>query len=906
MTVTRHVVAAAICLASLPSLPAAQVVTLTPANAATVAPVGKEADWIHGDHVLRNDRIVAVIAKPVATRHANMTVRNVGGCIIDLTSRERPNDQLSCYYPAAGLAEFRTATASADGGDPVAGHDLAVQGSRVRLEAVSAAAAGRPAITVAYELADGDDFLTITTTWSNSGAGTIPVSVADRVRADRTFTSAVAGDDNMAWWDDEWFGQTYAVVPTGARCKPARPGAVVRFKERDPLEFVPEAGPVTSLDPGGSVTLVRRVFPADSLLAARGIARRLAGRDRVRVNATVRDPAGAVPGAIVRVVDAAGGRYAAGRVDAAGRLAFDGPPTDVDWKLVADATALGRGSVELPLGPAPAGGSLEIEAILPRPGIVAGTITDDVGGPIPCKVQFRGRGVPDPDFGPDSGDTTVKNLVYSADGRFRVEIAPGTYDVVVSRGPEYDAVTTTLTVTADAETPLAAKLVRVVNTAGWISSDFHSHSTPSGDNTSSQLGRVQNLLAEHVEFGPCTEHNRISSYAPHLERLRAGHLMGTCSGMELTGSLLPVNHQNAFPLVERPGEQDGGGPTIDNDDPVAQVERLALWDDAAAKVVQMNHPNLVQVLGDRDTDGKADAGFEKMLGFMDVIEVHPLEEIFTPPAPDFDPRRREHTVFRWLQMLNLGYRLPGVVNTDAHYNFHGSGFLRNYLASPTDDPAKIRTGDVVAASEAGRIVMTSGPFLEAVASAGREAVASAGREAVASAGGEAVASAAEPAKPAGPGDTLRAAAGRVSLTIRVQCPNWFDVDRVQVFVNGRPEPALNFTRRDQAGMFTRDVVRFDQTVSVTLDRDAHLIVATVGEGSNVGLVMGPDHAERRPIAVTNPIFVDVDGGGFEPNGDLLGVPLHHPAEPTRHGHHHPHDDHPHRHGGASEPRDPAP
>jgi hypothetical protein len=283
-----------------------------------------------------------------------------------------------------------------------------------------------------------------------------------------------------------------------------------------------------------------------------------------------------------------------------------------------------------------------------------------------------------------------------------------------------------------------------------------------------------------------------------------------------------------------------------------------------------------------------------MLGFVDVIEVHPLEEIFTPPAPDFDPRRREHTVFRWLQMLNLGYRLPGVVNTDAHYNFHGSGFLRNYLVSPTDDPAKIRIGDVIAASEAGRIVMTSGPFLEAVASAGKEAVASAGKEAVASAGKEAVASAGEASKPAAPGDTLRAEAGRVSLKIRVQCPNWFDVDRVQVFVNGRPDPALNFTRRDHAGMFTRDVVRFDQTVSVTLERDAHLIVATVGEGSNLGLVMGPDHAERRPIAVTNPIFVDVDGGGFKPNGDLLGVPLHHPAEPTRHGHRHPHGaDHDH-------------
>jgi hypothetical protein len=28
-----------------------------------------------------------------------------------------------------------------------------------------------------------------------------------------------------------------------------------------------------------------------------------------------------------------------------------------------------------------------------------------------------------------------------------------------------------------------------------------------------------------------------------------------------------------------------------------------------------------------------------------------------------------------------------------------------------------------------------------------------------------------------------------------------------------------------------------------------------------------------PIAVSNPIFVDVDGGGFQPNGDDLGVPL---------------------------------
>ena len=66
--------------------------------------------------------------------------------------------------------------------------------------------------------------------------------------------------------------------------------------------------------------------------------------------------------------------------------------------------------------------------------------------------------------------------------------------------------------------------------------------------------------------------------------------MGTCVGIELTGRPLPLNHQNAFPLVMRPNTQDGGGPTAD-DDPETQIERLALWDGASDKLVQVNHPD---------------------------------------------------------------------------------------------------------------------------------------------------------------------------------------------------------------------------------------------------------------------------------------------------------------------------
>jgi hypothetical protein len=34
--------------------------------------------------------------------------------------------------------------------------------------------------------------------------------------------------------------------------------------------------------------------------------------------------------------------------------------------------------------------------------------------------------------------------------------------------------------------------------------------------------------------------------------------------------------------------------------------------------------------------------------------------------------------------------------------------------------------------------------------------------------------------------------------------------------------------------------------------------------------MGPDHAADLPVAVSNPIFVDVDGHGFKASGDMLG------------------------------------
>ena len=167
-----------------------------------------------------------------------------------------------------------------------------------------------------------------------------------------------------------------------------------------------------------------------------------------------------------------------------------------------------------------------------------------------------------------------------------------------------------------------------------------------------------NLLAEHIEFAPCTEHNRVTVYDPHLEHFKAFDRMLTCPGMELTGRPLPINHQNAFPLVPRPRTQDGGGPQADVD-PVVQIERLAMWDNGSEKLVQINHPNIPQMVGDRDTNGVADGGFEKMFSFMDVIEIHPLDNIFKKPTALPNEREQGNAIFHWLQLHEPGLSHAG-------------------------------------------------------------------------------------------------------------------------------------------------------------------------------------------------------------------------------------------------------
>ena len=171
---------------------------------------GKEADWIDRDFVIRNDEIVAVIARPGELRDANMTVRGVGACIIDLTQVDAPSDQLSCFYPGAGRFQFYDDTLVEQG---------TLEGGGVfwRCKSSSSLADGQDSIsTIEYQLRDGESFLTVVTTIK--GQDISRYQAVDGIRADRTFKFASLPQTAIAYCEDETFGQTYGIqsVPGNA------------------------------------------------------------------------------------------------------------------------------------------------------------------------------------------------------------------------------------------------------------------------------------------------------------------------------------------------------------------------------------------------------------------------------------------------------------------------------------------------------------------------------------------------------------------------------------------------------------------------------------------------------------------------------------------------------------------
>jgi hypothetical protein len=799
-------------------------------------PTGKEADGIIGDFVLRNNKVHALISGAQPLRRANMSTEYayvLQGCLYDLDLRDGGNDQITAFRPGGEGGEISYVRVAEDGS----------RGAGV-IEAVRTAAKGDGLYARhEYRLERDWQYILVTSTYRNESRELKKITPTPIWKG--LSTEWDAGNIHIGDSIDPFDKRAYAYGPA---------------------QGTPALEKEVQLQPGEEKVYRVALAVADSPAAAYGVIAALSNPTG-EVSASVLDPDAepAIHGSLL--VDVKGQRLPQ-YPDSQGKISFRLPPGD--YKV--DFEDIGRDPVGQTIS-VRRNETTKLDLRAPKASAVRVEIRDESGGYCPGKVQFIGEdGTPTPNFGTAYRAHGGDHQYQTHDGHFTQQTPPGRYLLRITHGPEFDLIEKHIEVGKGQTVAVSATLKRTVDTRGWISADYHAHSTPSGDNYCNTDDRLINFAAEQLEFIPTTEHNRIYDWQPHIDRLGLSGRLKTVQGIELTGS---GQHFNSFPLTRDPFAQNGGAPLWNYDPRINAIvlrnwgtpslrpggsrydtganarARVPYFGGGAERWVQANHPIVGNVFFDRDGDGVADGGFVGFENLIDAAEFWSTEILNLNPTytttgvAGSGNRGQQNRTFGWLQMLNQGRRVWCVAVSDAHRIFgNGVGAWRTYVPSSTDDPRNIDPAEIIRNSKAGRMMITNGPFLQVTTGDGLPI-----------------------------GSTV-VAEGYIDLKIRVEAANWMDIDRVQVLVNGRQPKQYNFTRQSQPAMFKDGVVRFDQIVRVHLQRDAHLIVVAVDENSNLKKGWGRNpYGNMHPIAYTNPIFVDVDHNGFQADGDTLGHPL---------------------------------
>ena len=423
-----------------------------------------------------------------------------------------------------------------------------------------------------------------------------------------------------------------------------------------------------------------------------------------------------------------------------------------------------------------------------------------------------------------------------------VRLPPGRYNVLASRGPEWSISETEILLEPDGHHVLTPEpLIRVVDTPGWLSADFHVHAAPSDDSSLPVRQRIASFVAQGADVIVATEHDTVFDYGPTIEAMGLGGRLRSLVGVEITstykGEATPFTsgHSNAFPLTAEPSRYRGGAPRAEN------VRLREIVGDVRSRpgrpVVQLNHPR----------ESGADRGLGSYLSHQAVSG-----EPFDPTVPleaepnralsgrdpdtglrdvDFDAiellngpslERYRYTRADWLSWLLQGERRTGTANSDSHSAGTPVAVPRNYVAYEEADGIGLDVDRFMASFRAGRVTGSTGPVLDVRL-------------------GE-----------AGPGDLYHGESGEIAISVRRA--DWVPADTVRVYVDG--------------ALAHRAELPEDGRLRVPLDfsRDAFVTVEVEGkaEADSPYARLLPGFT---PFAFSNPIFVDADGsGGWTPPG----------------------------------------
>ncbi len=424
------------------------------------------------------------------------------------------------------------------------------------------------------------------------------------------------------------------------------------------------------------------------------------------------------------------------------------------------------------------------------------------GGPAKVVVAAL-DGAPLPRLGPDYATPAAGRAGFTAKGSLELHLpAAGRYRLTASRGPEFDVATAEIG--AFEATPLDLAPKRAVETPGMAAADFHLHADPSPDSRVQLPDRITSYLAEGLEFVVATDHNQATDYAPVIRKMGVADRIRSSVGDEITSRDPRIGHFNAFPL-DRVVD-------IKQMPPRALVERVDAQRPRARRVLQVNHPRdggigyFTVFKFDPETARSPDPAFHLEL---DAIEV------FNGLSPF---AQLEECLRDWYGILNHGHRIAATGNSDSHaVAVQDAGWPRNFVITgkdglPTED-------EVVAAVKARRVVVSAGPILEVVDAKGRSLV----------------------------GADIEAEKGVVELIVRVRSAPWIPVEKLRLVANG--VTVETFDPKPETRLMLRPA------------EDTWYVVFAEGSRYVADVLL---HDRLKPWAFTNPIWVDVDGGGFKP------------------------------------------
>jgi len=413
---------------------------------------------------------------------------------------------------------------------------------------------------------------------------------------------------------------------------------------------------------------------------------------------------------------------------------------------------------------------------------------------------------------------------FPINGDITLPIAPGDYEVVVSRGYEYDLVRQQVTVAAGATVEVPAALDHVVDTTGIMCGDFHIHTWRSNDSGDEALRKVQQAVADGLELPVRSDHEFVADFKSEIAQLGVEKYAAGFGSVELT-SMEIWGHMGVFPLVPDASKPNGGTPlwqsfpTADKPDiPFETLEPPVVFDRVRARsespVVIINHPR-----------GGANyfdyVGFDPATGLASVDGTwdtkFTLVEVFNDSGWQANKNRN---VADWFGLLRAGRKVFAVGSSDSHgISSSPTGYPRTCITLGSDDPRTLTANQVRDALAAGHTTISGGIYVTAKLGT------------------------------AGPGDTVTGAGSPMQVDVMIQAAPWIDVDAIDIVVDGQVVDTITVMPTDADAL--NPVIRYHQMVPVQVQATGGFVVVA----AYAAKALDPVHPGRIPFGVTNPIFV---------------------------------------------------